>query len=253
MTKQLTIDILGYWGGFPKANEATAGVFVYNQDTRVLIDCGSGVISKYLEHYDVFDLDAVILSHLHADHSADLKILQYKMNNALRTQKRNNKLKIYMPKSPELYFQYNQDEFTSDIETYDTSRILNIGSLKFSFFENVHTIEAYSMNIETQAFKVSYVTDTEYQRGLIDFVKEANLLICGATKTEGSTHSSGVGHMSDFEAGQLATAGHVEQLVLFHLPSDGKINTMISNAQSRFEGTVTAPNINKKYVLESTP
>ncbi len=250
MIDTITVDILGYWGGFPQPSGATAGIYVFNKNTRILIDCGSGVVSKFLEHYDVLELDAIILSHHHADHAADLKILQYKMNHAIRTGKRQHKLRIYAPATPELSFRYIQDDFTSEIEMYDKRTKLTIGNIDISFFENIHTIECYSITLQINETKITYCTDTEYQEELIDFVANSKLFICGTTKTEGSTHSSGKGHMSDLEAAKLASAGNVEKLVLFHLPSDANLDQMVTNAKTIYDGFVTTPYHQRQYILE---
>ncbi|MGG5833061.1 MBL fold metallo-hydrolase, partial [Bacillus pumilus] len=42
-----------------------------------LVDCGSGVLSKLQQYIDIEELDAVLLSHYHHDHIADIGPLQY--------------------------------------------------------------------------------------------------------------------------------------------------------------------------------
>ena len=39
---------------------------------RLLLDCGSGVFGKLRSVVDYADVDAVVISHLHADHILDL-------------------------------------------------------------------------------------------------------------------------------------------------------------------------------------
>ena len=38
----------------------------------MLLDCGPGVFAKLRRHVDYLDVDAVVISHLHADHVLDL-------------------------------------------------------------------------------------------------------------------------------------------------------------------------------------
>lgn len=71
----MKVKILGYWGGYPSAGGATAGYLVTTDEGHILLDCGSGVMSKLPAEVKVEDLSGVILSHLHHDHMADLGVL----------------------------------------------------------------------------------------------------------------------------------------------------------------------------------
>ena len=55
-------------------------------DTAVLVDCGNGVFAKLRERIDYVDVDAVVLSHLHADHFLDLVPYAYALTYAPRQQ-----------------------------------------------------------------------------------------------------------------------------------------------------------------------
>ncbi len=44
---------------------------------NVFIEFGCGALSKVLESYKIADIDAVVLSHLHADHMGDMLTLRY--------------------------------------------------------------------------------------------------------------------------------------------------------------------------------
>src|SRR5690606_27804203 len=96
----MKIDILGYWGGYPSEGGATSGYLITSDEGQVLLDCGSGVMSKLSMHSKIENLSGVILSHLHHDHTADIGILQYAAVGALRTKKMKEKLKIYSPNEP---------------------------------------------------------------------------------------------------------------------------------------------------------
>lgn len=75
MTMKLTV--IGCYGGFPAAGEATSGYLFESNGFRLLVDCGSGVLSKLQQYIDIEELDAVLLSHYHHDHIADIGPLQY--------------------------------------------------------------------------------------------------------------------------------------------------------------------------------
>ncbi|BDP76609.1 hypothetical protein EfmAA242_08370 [Enterococcus faecium] len=63
---------------------------------NLLIDAGSATLIKLQEHLDPLDLDAVILSHYHHDHIADLGVLQYYWQ--LHPKRKNGILENFMKK-----------------------------------------------------------------------------------------------------------------------------------------------------------
>ena len=54
--------------------------------TALLLDCGNGVFSKLRQLVDYTELDAVLISHLHADHFLDLVPYSYALTYAPRQQ-----------------------------------------------------------------------------------------------------------------------------------------------------------------------
>lgn len=69
--------VIGYWGGYPGEKEATSGYLLEHDGYRLLVDCGSGVLAQLQSFISVRDIDAVILSHYHHDHVADIGPLQF--------------------------------------------------------------------------------------------------------------------------------------------------------------------------------
>ena len=68
----MEITILGKSPSWQDADGACSGYLVEEQGYRVLIDCGNGVFAKLRKVVDYIDVDAVLITHLHADHFLDL-------------------------------------------------------------------------------------------------------------------------------------------------------------------------------------
>lgn len=73
----MKMTVVGFWGGFPEAGEATSGYLFEHDGFRLLVDCGSGVLAQLQKYITPSDIDAVVLSHYHHDHVADIGVLQY--------------------------------------------------------------------------------------------------------------------------------------------------------------------------------
>ena len=68
----MRLTVLGKSPSWQDADGACSGYLLQEGDTSVLLDCGNGVFGKLRRFADYVDVDAVVLSHLHADHFLDL-------------------------------------------------------------------------------------------------------------------------------------------------------------------------------------
>jgi ribonuclease BN (tRNA processing enzyme) len=71
---RLSVEVLGSGGPIAESGRASTGYLVWiDGRARLLIDAGGGVFLRYAESGARFnDLDAVLITHFHADHVADL-------------------------------------------------------------------------------------------------------------------------------------------------------------------------------------
>src|SRR3954453_6784227 len=64
----MRITVLGKSPAWQDADGACSGYLVEGGGCRVLLDCGPGVFGKLRRFVDYLEVDAVVISHLHADH-----------------------------------------------------------------------------------------------------------------------------------------------------------------------------------------
>ena len=82
----MRITVLGKSPSWQDAGGACSGYLVEDGETSLLLDCGNGVFAKLRERVDYTDVDAVLISHLHADHFLDLVPYAYALTYAPRQQ-----------------------------------------------------------------------------------------------------------------------------------------------------------------------
>ncbi|WP_336757890.1 MBL fold metallo-hydrolase [Paenibacillus sp. USHLN196] len=244
----MNVKILGYWGGYPAAGGATAGYLVTTDEGQILLDCGSGVMSKLPSETCVEDLSGVILSHLHHDHIADLGVLQYAAAGAIRNGRMLNKLKLYAPDNPVDILNGLYGEHT-EVISIDPSSKIQLAGAEIEFVQVQHTITCYAVKITYQGKVLVYSGDTSYCDSLIELARDADIFLCEATICEGSVHTTGQGHMNALQAGMIAGQANVKQLVLVHLPGDGDLEFMRDEASRSFQGPVDIPEPLCMYVV----
>ena len=82
----MRVTVLGKSPSWQDAGGACSGYLIEEGDTAVLLDCGNGVFCKLRRYRDYVAVDAVVLSHLHADHFLDLVPFSYALTYAPRQQ-----------------------------------------------------------------------------------------------------------------------------------------------------------------------
>lgn len=71
----MNLTVLGGCGAWPTRTQGCSGYMVVCEGFRLLIDPGYATLPALLEHADAEDIDAVLVSHGHPDHCADLNPL----------------------------------------------------------------------------------------------------------------------------------------------------------------------------------
>jgi ribonuclease BN (tRNA processing enzyme) len=239
---------VGIWGGYPKANEATSSFLIEHEGFHCLVDCGSGVLASLQNFLPLEKLDAVVISHYHADHIADLgslqysRLIQYYLNNPTPV------LPIYgHDTDADNFAKLSYKERTVGIEIYE-NRTTQIGPFTVSFCRTDHPVYCLAMKFSVDKRSVVLTADTEWRDELVDFAREADLLICEANLYE---EHIGVapGHMGGSQAGKLAQLANVKNLVLTHLPLHGNIEEILEAAVSNFDGAAEIAEVGKTYIV----
>lgn len=213
----MKLTILGCYGPYPKARGACSGYLLEGDDTKILIDCGNGVLSKLFAYCnDLNKLDAIIISHLHPDHMSDLMVLRYKIHLGQTMGKIDKPIPLYMPENPQDDFQRIQYNQAYDIHGIKNGLRLDIKGFRIQFLRTDHPVECYAMSFEKGGKRLVYSGDTKYFHGLIEFVKGSDLFLCDAGLTDKDWNES-VPHLSARQAGEIAENANIKRLLLSHL------------------------------------
>lgn len=219
------------------SNEATSGYLFQSGYYSVLIDCGSAVLSKLQLFLPVEELDAVILSHYHHDHIADVGPLQFAKLVGSFLGKGANALPIYgHPFDEEQFSKLTYKTHTAGL-AYDPTQPLAIGPFTFTFLKTVHPVDCFAMRVTDGVHSVVYTADSSFQKAFIPFSEGADLLISECNFYAGQDGGS-AGHMNSLEAGRIAAEAGAGQLLLTHLPHFGEHQKLAEEAQTVYKGAV---------------
>lgn len=233
----MELTVIGCWGGYPNKNEASSGYLLKHNGFNVLIDCGSGVLSKLQNFIEPEELDALLLSHYHPDHNADIGVLYHArlIKGFLGTKP--PELPIYAHNLDQREFaKLTYKNITKGI-AYNPNETLEVGPFNITFLQTVHPVPCFAMRIEVDGKVLVYTADSAYKEEFIDFGKDADLLLCECN-FYGNQSGKGAGHMNSFDAGKFAEDAGVKQLVLTHLPHYGQITQLVEEAKQKYNGSI---------------
>lgn len=235
----MKLTVIGYWGGYPGKGEATSGYLLQHDGFNLLIDCGSGVLSELQHHIQVEELDAVILSHYHHDHVADIGVLQYGRLVQSFLKKGISPLPVYGHTKNQKGFGFDSLTYRSATEgkAYLPEQGVKIGPFQISFMETKHPAPCYAMRITDGSKTVVYTADSAYLKAFAPFSKGADLLI-SECNFYSDQDGSGPGHMNSHDAAKIAAEAEVPHLLLTHLPHFGDHADLVQQASEKYDGKV---------------
>ena len=238
----MKLTALGVWGGYPyKDAGTTAYLLTSNSGFNLMIDAGSRAVTELEHEVSPLCIDAVIVSHYHQDHIADLGVLrQYRQlwpktdpdwDSAI--------LKIYGHNEDTHEFHNLTLDGVSEGIAYDVNGVQKIGPFDITFTKTVHPIICYAMRITERKTgqTLVFTGDTGWFNGLVDFSKDADMLLADVYFY--SDKSNMPNHLSSLEAGRIAREAKVKQLVLTHLPQFGDLEQLRQEAADEAQGVPT--------------
>lgn len=226
----MKLTVLGCLGAYPYKYQGTTSYLLQSDGFNLLIDAGSATLIKLEEHLDPLALDAVILSHYHHDHIADLGVLQYYWQ--LHPDKEPGAiLPIYGHTKDTAHFEELTLPNVTEGRPYFEAEELKIGPFMITFMETIHPVVCYAMRIveETTGKIVVFTGDSGYLESFTEFAKDADLFLADTYLFAGNERHKA--HFTSKEAGDLAREAEVKKLVLTHLPQFGDLKQLKNEAQ----------------------
>ena len=254
----MRLTILGRSPATPNPGEACAGYLVEGDSSRVLVDIGPGVVAQLLERHHPDELDAVVVSHMHADHMLDLVTLRYVY--PWRARPKEERLRVVLPPGSADQMldlakgvgnaRHFEDSFR--LSEHDGSTPVTFGGLSLTPIETQHYIPCWGFRIESEGRRLAYTADTAPCGGLNDLADAPDLLLSEATLRsldEDAVPPEPRGHLTPAEAGQAARRGGARRLMLTHLPVNGDGDWATREASESFQAAVMMARPSQTYEI----
>lgn len=234
----MELTILGSNGTYPTPESPASGYLVEDGDHAVWVDAGSGTFAALASHIDPRDLDAIVLSHAHADHCLDVLAFYYAMKYG---EEAFQPIPTYAPRSVEerllAFLGPGHGSLGSVLDFVHVAdgSTARVGSMDLTFAAADHPVPTVGVRIEAGGRSLVYSSDTGTGGGIADLAKGANVFLVEATYQ--GMHKPWGHHLSAYEAGKMAAVADVEIMVLTHVWPRFNVEVSLEQAASTFGGT----------------
>jgi ribonuclease BN (tRNA processing enzyme) len=241
------LTILGCSGSIPGPNAAASGYLVEAEGFLLGLELGNGTLAQLQAVADPFDLDALVLTHLHPDHCADVSALTVlrRYHPAPPYPARPRLLPLYAPPEAPVrlanaYAPNETERAVTDLSDVYEFRPLRPEPFRIGPFEAVavevdHPTPAYGLRLSYGGRILAFTGDTGPCAALNELADGVDLLLAEASWTDSAERPAGV-HLSGKQAGELARDAGVGRLLLTHIAPWTDAGAVLAEASAGFPG-----------------
>ncbi|MEN3267728.1 MBL fold metallo-hydrolase [Pseudonocardia sp.] len=239
----LGLTVLGSATPYPSVNNPCSGYLVSSGDTRVWVDAGTGTLAQLQRYVRLDELDAIWISHLHADHSADLLTAYY---GALYADVQlAAPIPLYGPPGVAdrlAHFLTNtstrspvESAFAVD-ELHDGHQV-SVGTLTLTSRAVAHGIPAFALRVEAAGRSLVYSGDTAPCPSLTRLAEGCDVLLCEAENAQAPSEEEQVHHTPE-DTGDTAAGAGAGRLIVTHVGRFLTPQQAVARSSTRFEGPI---------------
>lgn len=242
------VTILGSGTCVPSLRRSSSAALISSGGFHLLIDIGAGTIRRLLEaHKTIFDIDVILLTHFHPDHTGELISFLFSSKYPDLRQRTKPLTLVggaglaaffdglrqayghWIELEPDIFRLMELSNRRSDSRSFEAATIRSIPV--------AHNPESLAYRIELPAGQTIVISgDTGFSPNLIQLARRADLFICEAALPDDYKVE---GHLTPSEAGRIATEAAVQHLVLTHFYPECDITDVGGQCRQTYGGPLT--------------
>jgi ribonuclease BN (tRNA processing enzyme) len=225
------LTVVGCSGSGPGPDSAASCYLVEHDGFRLVLDLGSGAFGPLQGVIDPADIDAIFLSHMHADHCLD--IAPFVVWHRYSRQARRPRVPLYAPVGADQRLAWAYDDEGDPLTDVFDFVYVGPGTFAFGPFQvrtarTAHPVECNAIRLEAGGRTLVYTGDTGPCAGVVELARNADVLLAEAAHPEVEGLPANL-HLTGRQAGEHALSAGVRRLLLTHVPTwverDGQLRS----------------------------
>jgi ribonuclease BN (tRNA processing enzyme) len=215
------LTILGSNGTYPTPGHPTSGYLLTHEGTSVWMETGSGSFAALQSTIDFTTLDALVISHVHADHCIDVLGFYHAV-------KYGGKPRVAIPTHVPVGLAERLKGFlgdpdhplgeTLDFVVHGDGDRAVVGGIQFDFAITDHPVPTLGVRATAGSGRVlAFSADTGPQGAWPRIAEGADLFLCEATYQGPGDRKPWPHHLTAGEAGHIARRVAAQALMLTHI------------------------------------
>jgi ribonuclease BN (tRNA processing enzyme) len=250
------LTIVGCSGSYPGPYSPASCYLLEADDAdgrtwRVLLDLGSGALGALQKYVDPLSVDAVLLSHLHADHCLDLAgYYVLRKYHPTGPQPRipvwgpvgsaDRMARAYdLPVDPGMHEEFDFREWGGPVQ---------IGPFSVEPISVAHPVPAFALRVSADGATLGYTGDTGPCSALDDVARDADVLLAEASFITGKDNPPNL-HLTGTDGGEVAARAGAKRLLLTHIPPWYDTGFALAEAVVVYDGPVEVARAGATYDL----
>ena len=236
----MRLTVIGCSGSFPGPDSPASCYLIEHDGFRLLLDLGNGALGALQRHIALTDIDAIVISHLHADHCLDVCGLYVAQR--YHPEGPRSRIPVWGPRGTaerlaRAYDLAEQPGMTGEFDFRDlVAGEIAIGPFTVTAARVNHPVEAYGVRVEADGYAIAYSGDTAETPALIALARDADIALFEASCLE-SSPAPGV-HLTGRQAAEHAQSAGAQILVLTHLVAWNDQHVTLAEARPAFDGEI---------------
>jgi ribonuclease BN (tRNA processing enzyme) len=240
----MRLTVVGCSGSYP-GPDSPASCYLLEHDHegrtwRVLMDLGSGALGALQRYVDPLGVDAVLLSHLHADHCLDL--CGFYVMRKYHPDGPQPRLPVWGPsdtagRMARAYDLEPDPGMTAefDFRPWVPGAAVTLGPFSVEAVPVEHPVEAYGLRVSAGGALVAFSGDSGRCAQLVEVARGADLLLAEASFHDAEDNPPGI-HLTGTDCGEVARSAGVGRLVITHVPPWYDPHDMLTAARAVWDG-----------------
>jgi ribonuclease BN (tRNA processing enzyme) len=238
----MRVTVVGCSGSFPGPDSPASCYLFEAEGFRLVIDLGNGALGTLQRFAELFSIDAICLSHLHADHCIDVGA--YWVARQFAPDGPKPSIPLFGPRgtagrvAPHL----GRDADPAEINggpRFDFRDLIpgttEIGPFRVTADHMNHPVETFGFRIEHAGFRLAYSADTGESDALVALAQDADVLLCEASFLDSPGNRPNL-HLTARQAAGYAIRAGAGQLVLTHLVPWNDRDRTWAQASAAYQG-----------------